>query len=117
MFSLNTLTKLRLKPTSKGDVHGGAFRFPRTPVEWYLFLEWPTWRSPSPSLSESTWYTAPYGRRVALFLTKLYGCVIRPGLQTLDSHRAAQAAPPLRKAFAAVDAATVAMIREARLAA
>ncbi len=117
MFSLNTPTKLRLKPTSKGDVREGAFRFPRTPVGWYLFLEWPTWRSPSPSLPESTWYTTPYGRRVALFLTKLYGCIIRPGLQALDSHLTAQAPPPLQKAFAAVDVATEAMIREARLAA
>ena len=109
--------KLRLKPTSRGDVRGGAFRFPRTPVEWYLFLEWPTSRSPSPNLSGSTWYTAPYGQRVALSRIKLYGRIIRPGLQALDSHLTAQAPPPLQKAFAAVGAATEAMIREARLAA
>lgn len=59
----------------------------------------------------------PYGRRVALFLTKLYGRLIRPGLQALDPHLTAQAPPPLRRAFAAVDKATDAMIQEARLAA
>lgn len=59
----------------------------------------------------------PYGRRVAVFLTKLYGRLIRPGLQALDPHLTAQAPPPLRRAFAAVDAATAAMISDARLAA
>lgn len=55
--------------------------------------------------------------RLALFLTKLSGRVIRPGLQALDPHLTAQAPPPLRRAFAAVDAAPAAMIRETRLAA
>jgi len=59
----------------------------------------------------------PYGRRVALFLTKLYGRVIRPGLQALDLRLVAQASPPLRTAFAAIDTATAALIQEARLAA
>jgi hypothetical protein len=41
----------------------------------------------------------PYGWRVALFLTKLPGRVIRPGLQALAPHLTAQASPPLRRAF------------------
>jgi len=59
----------------------------------------------------------PFGRRVALFLTKVYARVLRPGLQALDSRVVAQAPPPLRAAFAALDAATNSLIKEARLAA
>jgi hypothetical protein len=43
--------------------------------------------------------------------------VFRPGLQALDEHVAAQVLPPLRQAFAALDAATDSLIKEARLAA
>jgi len=59
----------------------------------------------------------PYGRRVALFLTKLHARVLRPGLHALDLQVAAQVPPPLRAAFAALDAATTSLIKEARLAA
>jgi hypothetical protein len=59
----------------------------------------------------------PFGRRVALFLTKLYARVLRPGLQALDLQITAQVPPPLRTAFTALDAATEALIKEARLAA
>jgi hypothetical protein len=59
----------------------------------------------------------PHGRRVALFLTKLYARVLRPGLQALDRRIASQAPPPLRTALAAVDAATERLLQEARLAA
>jgi hypothetical protein len=59
----------------------------------------------------------PFGRRVALFLTKLYARVLRPGLQALDLQITAQVPPPLRTAFTALDAATEALMREARLAA
>lgn len=59
----------------------------------------------------------PFGRRVALFLTKVYARVLRPGLQALDLQIVAQLPPPLRVAFAAVDAATDNLIQEARLAA
>ena len=59
----------------------------------------------------------PFGRRVALFLTKVHARVFRPGLQALDEHVAAQVLPPLRQAFAALDAATDSLIKEARLAA
>ena len=59
----------------------------------------------------------PFGRRVALFLTKVHARVLRPGLQALDTHVVAHAPPPLRTAFAAVDAATDALVKEARLAA
>jgi hypothetical protein len=59
----------------------------------------------------------PQGRRVALFLTKLYARVLRPGFQALDRRIASQAPPPLRTALAAVDAATDRLLQEARLAA
>lgn len=59
----------------------------------------------------------PYGRRVALFLTKIHTRVLRPGLQALDARIAPQAPPPLRTAFTALDAATDSLITEARLAA
>ena len=59
----------------------------------------------------------PHGRRGALFLTKLYARVLRPGFQALNHRIASQAPPPLRVAFAAVDAATDRLLQEARLAA
>ena len=59
----------------------------------------------------------PHGRRVALFLTKLYTRVLRPGFQALDRRIASRVPPPLRTALAAVDAATDSLLQEARLAA
>lgn len=59
----------------------------------------------------------PFGRRVALFLTKVHARVLRAGLQALDARVIAQTPPPLRAAFAALDVATNALIKEARLAA
>jgi hypothetical protein len=59
----------------------------------------------------------PHGRRVALFLTKLYARVLRPGFQALDRRIASQAPPPLRTALAAVDVATDRLLQEARLVA
>lgn len=59
----------------------------------------------------------PLGRRVALFLTKLYARVLRPGFQALDPQIQSQAPPPLRRALAAVDAATHSLLADARLAA
>jgi hypothetical protein len=59
----------------------------------------------------------PLGRRAALFLTKLYARVLRPGFQALDRRLTSQAPPPLRRAFAAVDTATDSLLQEARLAA
>lgn len=59
----------------------------------------------------------PFGRRVALFLTKVHARVLRPGLQALDQRVTARVPPPLRAAFAALDAATDALVKEARLAA
>ena len=59
----------------------------------------------------------PYGRRVALFLTKVHARVLRPGLQALDLRIQSHAPPPLRTAFAALDAATTSLINDARLAA
>jgi hypothetical protein len=59
----------------------------------------------------------PFGRRVALFLTKLQARVLRPAFQAFDLGVTARVPPPLRVAFAALDAATDALIKEARLAA
>lgn len=54
-----------------------------------------------------------HGRRVALFLTKLYARVLRPGFQAFDRRIVSQAPPPLRTALAAVDAAIDTLLREA----
>ncbi len=59
----------------------------------------------------------PCSRCVALFLTKLHARVIRPGLQALDLSAVAQAPPPLRTAFAALDRAIDIRIAEAQFAA
>jgi hypothetical protein len=59
----------------------------------------------------------PTGRRTALFLTKVYARVLRPGLQALATRITAQAPPPLRTAFLSLDQATDALITEAKLAA
>ena len=59
----------------------------------------------------------PYGRRVALFLTKVHARVLRGGLQALDLSFITQAPPPLRTTFIALDRAIDAHITEAQLAA
>jgi hypothetical protein len=59
----------------------------------------------------------PYGRRVALFLTKVHARVLRSGLQALDLSFTAQAPPRLRITFTALDRAIDAHIAEAQLAA
>jgi hypothetical protein len=59
----------------------------------------------------------PYGRRVALFLTKVHARVLRPGLQALDLSFTAQAPPLLRTTFIALDRAIDAHIEEAQIAA
>jgi hypothetical protein len=58
----------------------------------------------------------PYGRRCALFLTKVHARVLRPGFQALDPAAVSHAPPPLRAALAAVDAATDALVAQANLA-
>jgi hypothetical protein len=59
----------------------------------------------------------PYGRRMALFLTKIHARILRPGLQALDLTLQPKAPPPLRRAFTAVDHAVTTLLTEARLAA
>jgi hypothetical protein len=59
----------------------------------------------------------PYGRRVALFLTKVHARILRPGLQALDGRFTSQAPPLLRTTFSALDRAIDAHIAEAQLAA
>ena len=48
---------------------------------------------------------------------KVHARVLRPGLQALDQRVTARVPPPLRCAFAALDAALEALVKEARLAA
>ena len=59
----------------------------------------------------------PYGRRLALFLTKVHARVLRPGLQALDLTFAAHTPPAIRTAFSALDRVIDAHITEAHLAA
>ena len=59
----------------------------------------------------------PFGRRTALFLTKVYARVLRPGWQALDVNLVSYTPPPLRAAVAALDTATETLIKEARIAA
>lgn len=59
----------------------------------------------------------PYGRRVALFLTKVQVRILRPGLQALDVDLVSQAPPPLRSACIALDDAVRELVAAARLTA
>jgi hypothetical protein len=59
----------------------------------------------------------PYGRRVALVLTKVQSRILRPGLQALDLQIVSEAPPPLRVACTALDVAIDSFISEAQLAA
>jgi hypothetical protein len=59
----------------------------------------------------------PYGRRVALFLTKLHLRILRPGLRAADPRLPLTAPPPLRLAFDQLDRALDTMLDDARLAA
>lgn len=54
---------------------------------------------------QNRYVLTPYGRRVALFLTKVHSRVIRPGLQILDVSFTTQAPPSLRTLFADLDRA------------
>lgn len=58
----------------------------------------------------------PYGRRCALFLTKVHARILRPGFQALDPQHVSQAPPSLRAALEAVDAATETLVAQAHLA-
>jgi len=60
---------------------------------------------------------SPFGRRVALFLTKLHVRILRPGLQAADPRVPVTTPPPLRLALQQVDTALEAMLHDARLAA
>ena len=59
----------------------------------------------------------PYGRRVALFLTKVQARVIRPGLQALDLQIDPDVPPPLRAACESLDTAINSLTSGAQLAA
>ena len=59
----------------------------------------------------------PYGRRLALFLTKVHTRVLRPGLQALDPMISSKAPPALRIGLQEVDIAVRAMVQRARLCA
>lgn len=57
------------------------------------------------------------GRRWALFVTKTYARILRPGFQQMELEATAPPAPALRQAFAAVDQALAQMVTHAKLAA
>jgi hypothetical protein len=59
----------------------------------------------------------PWGRRVALFLTKLHVRVLRPGLQAIDPRIPSHAPPAVRIALQEVDIAVRLLARQAGLAA
>jgi hypothetical protein len=59
----------------------------------------------------------PYGRRLALFVTKAHARVFRPGLQALDPTLPAQYPPNLQIGLQEVDIAVRVMVQQARLAA
>jgi hypothetical protein len=59
----------------------------------------------------------PWGRRVALFLTKLHARVLRPGLQAIDPRIPCDAPPAVRIAMQEVDIAVRLLARQAGLAA
>jgi hypothetical protein len=70
-----------------------------------------------PGQGKLSYALTPYGRRVALFLTKVQARVLRPGLQALDLQIVSNAPPPLRVACANLDAAIQSLTSEAQLAA
>ena len=70
-----------------------------------------------PAAGKLSYSLTPYGRRVALFVTKLQARILRPGLQALDLHMVSQAPPALRSACTALDAAIDDLVSQARLAA
>ena len=59
----------------------------------------------------------PFGRRLALFLTKVHCRLLRPGLQALDPIFPSEAPPALRIGLQEVDLAVRAMLQQARLVA
>jgi hypothetical protein len=59
----------------------------------------------------------PYGRRLALFLTKVHSRVLRPGLQALDPLIPSTAPPALRIGLQEVEIAVRVMVQQARLVA
>jgi len=59
----------------------------------------------------------PAGRRVALFFSKAYARVLRPGLDRLDAPSPIDAPDPLRAAWHSLDQALSRLVLEARLAA
>jgi hypothetical protein len=67
--------------------------------------------------SQKRYVLTPYGRRVALFLTKVHARVLRPGLQALDLTFIAQIPPALRTTFAALDRAIDLHVADAHIAA
>jgi hypothetical protein len=67
--------------------------------------------------SKLRYQLTPFGRRVALLLTKVHARVFRPGLQALDPRIPSTAPPALRLAAQEFDIALTVMLRQANLAA
>ena len=59
----------------------------------------------------------PAGRRIALFFSKTYARVLRPGLARLDATPPIDAPDPLRAAWRSLDQALSKLVHDARLAA
>ena len=59
----------------------------------------------------------PAGRRIALFFSKTYARVLRPGLDRLDAPPPLDAPDPLRMAWPSLDQALSKLVHHARLAA
>ena len=57
----------------------------------------------------------PWGRRVALLLTKLHVRVLRPGLQAIDPRIPSNAPPAIRIALQEVDIAVRSLARQAAI--
>jgi len=59
----------------------------------------------------------PAGRRIALFFSKTYARVLRPGLDGLDAPPPVDTPDPLRTAWRGLDQALSGLVGDARLAA
>ncbi len=59
----------------------------------------------------------PQGRRWALFVTKPYARILRPGFQMMDANLSVQPTPALTRALGELDCALDVMVMHAKLAA
>ncbi len=67
--------------------------------------------------AKNRYVLTPLGRRVALFFSKTYARILRPGLARLDPHLPLNPADPLANAWRYLDAAVDRLVTEAKIAA